>query len=156
MTREHAAELHEKYRDFRKMQKVQNPKVVALSTGIRPLAVTYPEIFSDPNTVFQLSVARDRIDDTSIYISDEILETTFNQAEYPLTHAVAHYGSDEKPFSKTNSVLIETPYFDQSESLAAKLSEKAWMKNWLSLPNHQIIVAQKKAGIVSQIEVFTE
>lgn len=153
--RKEVAYLEKHYPNLRKKQKVQNPKMVVITTAIMSMRVRYPTISQEPGSLFKLNVPRKK-EGTHTSISHADLTRTLNQAQYPIQHSVKNHDDPTKPFSATNTVLIETGDMDLSRKLAGEAVEKPWMKDWLSLPDHQIIVARTQAGITSEIEQFTK
>lgn len=141
-----------RFPNIRDLQRVQNPRMVVLSTELMSMRLRYPQTADVPGILFKLHVPREKIG-TGVSIKPELLEESLEQAQYPLEHAVKNFGTDNS-FSKTNRVLIETEDFNVSVQLAQSLSEREWMQKWLALPDHKIIVAQSQEGITNNIDWF--
>ncbi len=144
-------ELLMRYPNLKDMQKVQNPRMVVLSTDIRSMKVRYPTISDFPGLIFKLHVPREKIG-SGINIQADALEQSLSQTQYPIGYSVRNYGQPDKPFSKTDLILIETGDIAISRLLAAKLMDEEWMKQWLALSNRHIIVIQTQEGISNVIE----
>lgn len=147
-------QLHRDYPNFEEEQKVQNPKTIAFSTNIKPLKIRYPKIFGLPGSVFELRFGRERQDGEDSIIESSLHEA-LNQAHYAISHSVAHHEDDTQDFSKTNRIMIETSDIDLSTDLACELAEKPWMKEWMELPNHRILVAQARGGQTTKAQYLT-
>lgn len=138
-------EINSRYPDLRKMQKVQQPRVVFFSTDIRSVRVKYPTLSTAPGTIFKVIVPRGKIEG-SVHISDEDLENSLDQLEYPIKHAVKNYNIPNKPFSNTDRLIIETGNLDLSKEVARKALERSCVENWLRLGYGQIIVVGTVGG----------
>lgn len=143
------------YPNLREKQKMQNPQMVVLSTDIRSMRVRYPKSSEEPGILFKLNLPRKKVG-PKVDIDPKDLIKSLEQIEYPLAHSVKNYGDSSKSFSLTDRVFIETGDIKLSERLAQELSEKPWMKEWLHLPNHKIIIAQSNAGTSNDIRYFTQ
>lgn len=141
-------EINSKYPNLREIQKVQRPRTILFSTDIRSARVKYPVLSSVPGSIFKLIVPRGKIEGT-LQITDEDLENSLNQLEYPITHAIKNYENPDESFSNTDRLIIETGNLDLSKRVAQKAMEKEWMRKWLELKDRKIIVVQAIAGIVS-------
>lgn len=147
-------ELRYKFPDFQNEQLVQNPKTLILSTNIKPIRIRYPHTFSLPGSFFELRFGRDRIEQVD-NVNEQSLREALNQAHYPILHSVKHHEQENKDFSKTNRILVETSDIDLSVDLAAELADKPWMEDWMQLPNHKILVAQARGGETTKVEYLT-
>lgn len=147
-------ELHHNFEDFEESQKVQNPKTIILSTNIKPRKILNPVIFGLPGSVFEVRAERNRFEGEDT-VNDESLREALNQIHYPIAHSVKNHENNAKDFSKTNRVLIETSDIDLSLQLACELSEKLWMRQWMQLPNHRILVSQARGGRITKAEYLT-
>jgi hypothetical protein len=150
-------EFNSRYPDLRKMQKVQNPRTILLSTDVRPLSTKYPTLASIPGSVFQVIVPRGKIEG-SPYINEEDLQNSLDQLEYPISEAIKHHGSAGKAFADTDNIVIETGNLDLSKKVAQKaIMERDWIREWLKLENTEITVAQSIAGLVSDnIQLYSD
>ena len=147
------AEVNQKYPNLRHMAKVQRPRMVVFSTGIRSMKLRYPKTSEIPGTIFKLHVPRQVIGGTT-YIPSDVLESSLDQAEYPIHYAAKNYGKPSEPFSTTDRFLIETNDIELSKHLAYRLLQEEWMREWAGLPDHHIIVAQIADGIPNIIEYY--
>jgi hypothetical protein len=152
--KQEVARLEKEYSTLREKQKVQNPKMVVLSTDIRSMRIRYPQSSQEPGSLFKLNMPRKK-DNLGVSIDPNNLIKSLEQAEYPLSHAVKNYGDNSKPFSLTDRVFLETGDIKLSHTLAEKLAQESWMKEWLALPDHKIIIAQSNAGKSNDIKYFT-
>lgn len=150
----HVAALEQAFPDFNKSQEVQNPKTLLLSTSTKPARIRYPKTFGLPGTFFSLRFGRERIDGGDI-VNPDSLHEGLRQAHFPIYNSVKNHGNDAEQFSRTNTVLIETSSLDTSFDLALELAEKDWMKEWMSLEGHQILLARTRAGYTDRIEPLT-
>lgn len=143
------------YSNFKEVERVQNPRMVVLSTEPRSMRVRYPQTASRPGIAFKLHLPRERLGSGKISIKQNVLRDVVNQAEYPFVHASEHFGDPNKDFSKTDIFLVETGDIDLSNQIATRISEEEWMKKWLSQNSHQIWIAQTQEGITSRIETIS-
>lgn len=151
-SRAQARDLAMRFPTLRDMQRVQNPRMVVLSTELMSMRLRYPQTSDTPGILFKLHVPREKMG-SGISIKPELLEESLGQAQYPLEHAVHNYNTDNA-FSKTNRLLIETEDFNLSVQLAQSISERDWMQKWLGLEDHKIIVAQSRDGITNKIDWY--
>lgn len=150
----HVAALEQSFPDFHTSQEVQNPKTLLLSTSTKPARIRYPRTFGFPGTFFSLRFGRERIDGGDI-VNPESLHEGLRQAHFAIYNSVKNHGNDAEQFSRTNTVLIETSSLDRSFDLAVELAEKDWMKDWMGLEGHQILLARTRAGITDRVERLT-
>lgn len=148
-----AIEMLRKYPLLKEMQKVQNPRMIVISTKLPSLRVRYPQIADTPGIAFKLHMEREKRHETGITITPEMLGDVLNQAEYPIRHSVENFGTDG-PFSRTDRVLIETSDIRESRRLAQSLAEQHHTREWLALKDHKIIVIQNIRGVSNIIEEF--
>ena len=52
--------------------------------------------------------------------------------------------------------MIETEDITLSRDIATKLAEEEWMKKWMTLKDHQVLIAQTQEGISQIIEEFRQ
>lgn len=149
---EQVEDMLRKYPNLREMLKVQNPRVVAISSKLPSMKIRYPETMDFPGLAFKLFLPREKEGPGKIEIPPTAQREIIGQAQYPLEHAAENFGQADKPFSKTNRVFIETSSIDVSKALADELSRKDWMQKWLLLPDHKILVAQNIEGVSNIIE----
>lgn len=155
-SKEHMSDMLLAYPNLKDMQKVQNPRMVVLSSKLPSIRVRYPKTTDFPGLVFKLFLSREKEKTTGkINITPAAQKEIIAQAQYPLQHAVENFGKPDQPFSKTDRVLIETSDINVSRSLAAELARKPWMKEWLTLPDHRILIIQNIEGISNIIEYFS-
>ena len=124
-------DMFRQYPDLKEMQKVQNPRMIAISSRLPSLRTRYPKTTSTPGSTFILHLPRGK-NGSKIEVAPHIQVNIMNQVEYPLMHAVEHYGKSDK----------------------AAISRKHWMKKWLALPDHKIIVAQTQSGLPVASNIF--
>lgn len=141
------------YPNLKEMQKVQNPRMVIISSKLPSVRTRYPRTTRVPGSIFKLHMPREK-NGSKIEITGAMQREIIYQAQYPLGHSVEHNGKPGEPFSKTDRVLIETSDINASRNLAAELAKRPWMKEWLELPDHHIIVIQNVVGISNLIEQF--
>lgn len=146
-------ELLLNYPNLREMLRVQNPRMIVLSSEIMSAKIRYPEIANFPGILFKVHLPRIK-NGTEVSIDPEKLEDVVNQIEYPITHAVDNFDKLNESFSNTDRFLIETDNIELSRKVALRLAEEEWMKKWLALPEHQILIAQTQEGISNMIEDF--
>ena len=144
------------YPNLKEMLKVQNPRMIVLSTEIISAKVRYPKIASFPGILFKLHLPRFKDQNGKLGVKPEILEEICNQVEYPVQHAVDNFGKPNEAFSKTDRLLIETEDITLSRDIATKLAEEEWMKKWMTLKDHQVLIAQTQEGISQIIEEFRQ
>lgn len=150
-TDSHQASMHSKYSDYRRWQKVQNPRTVSISTAIRSLRTRYPEAFQLPGSAFQLRVPRTRMEGSPV-INERDLGNVLDQAEYPIAHSVANHGTANTPFSAVERVLIETGDIKLSEWAAEQILSRKWMQEWLHIDSsHHLLIGETTAGVTDQI-----
>ncbi|MBI4089468.1 MAG: hypothetical protein HY424_02035 [Candidatus Levybacteria bacterium] len=148
-------ELLRKYPNLTEIQRVQNPEMVVVSSKLPSVRVRYPKTTNYPGRIFKLFLSREKEKTTrKIDITPVAQNEIMNQIQYPLGYAVKNYGQPNQPFSRTKRVLIETSDIGVSKKLATELAEKEWMKEWLVLPDHRIIVAQNIEGVSNIIDYF--
>lgn len=147
-------ELLLNFPNLKEMLKVQNPRMIVLSTEIMSAKVRYPQIAGFPGILFKLHLRRVK-NGAEVSVDPEELEEVVNQTEYPIQHAVDNFGKPDGSFSKTDRFLIETDSIDLSRKVALRLTAEEWMKKWLAPPEHQVLVAQTQEGITQIIEQFT-
>lgn len=152
--RQEVVDRYIKYPNIRRLQKVQNPRMVVFSTDIRSTRIRYPSTADFPGSLFKLHVPREKVKST-IRIDHKSLIEGLDQAQYPFQHAVENYGKTGSPFSSTDRFLIETGDIDVSKELAENALKEEWMQKWIGLRDHHIFVAQTKRGILSYIEQYT-
>lgn len=141
-----------KYPDLERLQKVQKPRMVLLSTDPRSAKIRYPRLSQVPGSMFKVFVPREKING-ALRVHEEDLETSLSQVEYPISHAVDNAGDPEKPFSNTDTLIIETGDMAISRRMAQKtIQEHNWMQNWLQLPERKIILVQTNGGIVYDMD----
>lgn len=142
------------YANFKENQRVQNPRMVVLSTEPRSMRLRYPTTSSRPGFAFKLHVPRQRLESGRIAINPEVLEGIVKQAQYPFEHSADHNNHPEKDFSKTDIFLVETGDIDVSNQIVKRLAQEKWMQKWLSQKDHEIWIGETNEGITSRIEPF--
>lgn len=130
--------LHEKYPDFRQMQKTQNPETIMLTTDIRPTRLKYPTLFEKPGSFFRLTIPRIKNssgEDIGIEFSEEELQRLFEQVQYPVDH-----------FDKVKNIIIETPSLEWSTKIGEALVEESFMEKWVEKFGSQILALETRGG----------
>lgn len=141
------------YPNLTEMLKVQNPRMIVLSTEIMSAKIRYPGIADFPGILFKVHLPRIK-NGTDVSIDPEKLEDVVNQIEYAIPQAVDHFGKPNESFSNTDRFLIETDDIELSRKVALRLAEEEWMKKWITLKDHQVLIAQTQEGITQLIEDF--
>jgi len=150
--RERQKKFDKKRPQFFDSQRVIDPRIIALSTDIRPFGKVKFDKFGEPNMIFKLNVPREKIDDKDFTIQEAHLEEVFQQAEYPVRHSTENC-EPKTSFCSSDTFYIETGSFDYSIDIAIKLLRKRWMQMWLQeKPGAKLIVAETKAGEITKIE----
>lgn len=142
------------YPNLKEMLKVQNPRMIVLSTEIISAKIRYPRIANFPGILFKLHLPRVKDGNGTPSVKPELLKEILNQVDYPFQLAVANCNKANEPFSKTDKVLIETEDIALSRMVASKLTEEESVKEWIALKDHQILVAQTQDGLSQIIEEF--
>lgn len=141
--------------DFAEQQAVQDPQVVAVTTNIKPLSARFPALFNEPNTVFQVSLKRQSLEDEGALETRDVREA-FRQVHYPLSYAIENNHQSQPgraPFASTRVLYLETGDMRDSIRLAKQARRRPVVQQWLELPGRTIIVAEAIAGKVTEIEV---
>lgn len=152
------------YPDFEQRQQVQNRvKAVLWTTDPRPAKLRYPTLFSEPGSLFLVSQAR--IKDV-LYEGDYVKQIVdvpqkarqegLRQVQYALFEAVKHNGQIEKPFSKTNTLIIETSDYQLSVRLQNEALRLKRVQDWFAIPGNQIITTETRGGVIRQIGEFRQ
>lgn len=154
-SKENMETMLRKYPNLEEIQETQNPKIIAISSKLPSIKIRYDGL-DIPNFVFKLHLTRDKDYETGeTEIDPKVQKEVIGQALYPISLALQNYEKPDRPFSATDTVLIETSRMDNSISFAKGLAEKPQLKKWLDLDkNHKIIVIQNKEGISNEIEYF--
>lgn len=148
-------ELLRRYPNLTEMQRVQNPKMVVVSSKLPSVRIRYPETTDFPGRIFKLFLSREKEKTTKrIDITPAAQNEIINQIQYPIGFAVKNSGQPNQPFSKTDRLLIETSDIGVSRNLATELAKTDWMQRWLGLPDHKIMVAQNIEGISNKVDYF--
>src|SRR3989344_1540974 len=143
------------YPNYKEMMRVQNPRMVVLSTEIMSAKIRYPKIASFPGILFKIHLPRIK-NGSDVSIDPEKLQDVINQIEYPIPHAVENFGKPNESFSNTDRFLIETDDIDLSRKVALRLAEEEWMQKWMNLEGHQMLIVQTQEGISQLIEEFKQ
>jgi len=154
--REYMAEMLRAYPDLRDIQEIQNPRIIAISSKLPSFRTRYPETAKYPNSVFRLHMPREKDGEKPMPIAPSAKKKIFEQIEYPVSHAIENFGKPGQAFSDTDRIIIETSDINVSKDLAADLVAQPYMKEWLKLDDHKIIVIQNKEGISNVIEFYTD
>lgn len=147
---EKAAYLADKYSDLRQTQSVQNMEFVGLSNNLKPLSVRFPGLFGEPNTVFQVSLRRQSLDQADLGSKD--INDAFTQIHYPISHCIENQGKSNSSFHDTRILYIETEMMELSDRLAKQAMRRNWIHQWLELPGREIIIAEVVTGRIQRID----
>lgn len=150
--RSEAQDIFAKYPDLTSLQKVQNPRMIFLSTDIRSARVRYPELSSVPGSIFKVHVEREKLED-GVSVKETNILDALSQLQYPIEHyAIKNYDDQTKPFSRTDRLVVETGDIELSRTIANEALKKSWMKKWITLPDRKILLVQTNAGVSNVIE----
>ena len=136
---------------LRNMQKVQNPDLVVLSSSARPFRIKYPSIGERLGSKFQVSLPRERIDETRIRVRKEDIQDAINQLHYPVSTHLKNHGDPSLPFGRDFNIFIEVEEWERGMELYNELRATDWIGEWLKFPEHKIIIGQVNNGVVQQI-----
>lgn len=147
--RQHADEIEDQYPDFRKTQKIQNPKIAFLSSSRVPAAIRYPATLSKPNTGFIIAlpyVKEIEQEGEERWIDLPDLDEAFEQVHFPISTCIE--ADPGESFSDTTTILVETPSLDLSYHVAKELDRRQWIQRWRQKTDGTIMYAQVNAGRV--------
>ncbi len=130
------------YAHDRTGQETQNPRMLMITSDVRPPEVCYPETAGETNRVFVETLARDKFDN-GVSIPEVDQKNTIAQAEYPVSH-----------FHNMDTIFIVTGNMTESQKFAQRLLDKHWMTDWKERQGTQVIVGETKAGLLRQTEKF--
>ncbi len=134
------------------LQPIQDPEVVAVTTNLKPLSARFPALFGEPNTVFQVSLRRQSLDEEGDLKTKDVTEA-LKQVQYPISHTIEHKDKQGRaPFKSVTTLYLETGDMKVSQGLARQAEKKPWVQEWLELPGRTIIVAEVIKGRITQIE----
>jgi hypothetical protein len=143
------------YPNLSEIQKVQNPRMVFISSKLPSVRVNYPELTNVPNSIFKLHLTREKDQETGeTDITPEVLEEIVSQAMYPIGHAVENYGKPDEPFSSVDRVIIEMSDIKNCKKVAESFVKELKAQEWLTLPDRKIIVIQNKEGIANIADYY--
>lgn len=142
------------YPNLKEMFKVQNPRMIMLSSEVMSAKIRYPEIASFPGILFKIHLPRIKDGNNVFSIDPEKLEDVVNQTEYPIEHAIQNFRKQNESFSNTDIFLIETENLDLSKKVVLRLAEEEWMQKWMKLEGNQVLLVQTQEGISQLIEEF--
>lgn len=136
--------------DIFENQPIQNPEVVAITTNLKPLSARFPELFGNPNTVFQVSLKRQQLDEE---VETRDIAEAFRQVNYPISQSVDNSRQDAlAPFRSTRVLYLETGDMRVSMRLARQAIRRRWIQEWLKLPDRTIVAAEAIKGKIQQIK----
>lgn len=138
---------------LKETQRIQNPRMIVVSTKLPSLRIRYPKIADTLGIAFKLHLPRYKEAGKTLF-RPESVEELVNQIQYPIERAIKNCNQPDQPFSQTDRILIETSDINASNFFAARLVREDWMKEWLSLPDHQLIVIQNLRGVSNIIEKY--
>jgi len=144
------------YPDLKEMLKVQNPRIIIISTELISARVRYPKIANFPGLIFKIHLPRVKDEDGRPSVKPELLDEICYQMEYPIQHSVDNFENQNEAFSKTDRFLIETEDIALSRHIATKLAEEECLKKWMTLKGHQVLIAQTQEGITQLMEEFKQ
>lgn len=145
--RKKALERFQKDPGFIERQRVQNPSTVVISTCPVPVALRYPDTFGRPNEAFVIRKAFDKgREEAEVLETDIDFKSIVGQLFYPLKQA---------NFSRTNTILIETPNIQMSEKIASRLLQIDFVKDWVERRQGRIIVAQLESHETKELKYYS-
>jgi hypothetical protein len=106
---------------------------------------------SIPGGIFKIHTTRKKLSDELIIPEADRVQT-LGQLQYPLEHAVKHFGKPEESFSNTDVLIFDTGNMDVSRRLATEALGRPYVVNWLQLPDRKIIIMQSNAGVINDID----
>jgi hypothetical protein len=139
--------------DFCERQASQNPWALVISTSKVPIENRHPMHFGNLETPFKVDIPRAKSEQVT-YIDQETIVSAIDQMEYAIRKSVKNHDNPSADFSNSHVLLIETSGFDQSVNIANQICAKKWMKDWLALPDHQVLVSEVRAGYTLRLEEF--
>ena len=153
MTDQYMAYQLSTYPDFSERQASQNPWALVISTSKVPIENRHPMHFGNLETPFKVDIPRVKSEQIT-YIDQETINSVIDQMEYAIRKSVKNHDNPKADFSNSHVLLIETSGFDQSVNIATQICAKKWMKDWLALPDHQVLVSEVRAGHTLKLEEF--
>lgn len=147
-------EIRNKYTTLRDMQRVQKPRIIFVTTDIRPLSVKYPNLSGIPGSIFKVHLARTKID--GVYeLDSKLIRSGVAQIEYPFGHAVEHNGHEEESFSTVDTMVVETGDLGSGEKLWDAAEAQSPIREWTRIGNKKVILLQSAGGI-THTDAFKE
>ncbi len=134
--------------ELRQSQKIQNPFILHIGTGVSSIKYRLPGLFEGPNCHFSLRVpmvGRQK---------KMLLQKALNQAEYPLTHAVESIKKGSGQFFDMRTILIEAPDEPSLREITEDLSTVFGLEEWLDLGGRIIISEFEEGKIIKSINHF--
>lgn len=131
-------------------QSIQNPEFVSITDELKPALVRFPGLFSRPNTLFQVSLSSRMLDEADLDNKD--VNDAFKQIHYPISHCIENQGKHPSAFQSTRVLYIESSKMEVSDKIAKLTLRRNWVKEWLELPNREIIIAEIASGRIQRID----
>lgn len=129
-------------------QKVQDPGVIFVTTKATPLRVRFGDRFDEPNRVFVVGVAFEKVDGGEV-VTDS--ETPLEQVSYPIGNNLKA-GKEGDEFYSTRTIVFEAGEFNEARLLALRFADKPWAQEWLRNRGGKIIVTEAISGNTTRAE----
>ncbi len=133
---DHAAFLRSQHETLTEETALQDPSTVFLTTNTHTLESRFPSTFGLPGSAFQVTIPQ-----ADLTKDIQSVDGPLSQAHYAIAHRVAHDGQEGVSFAQNvHTVVIDTESIETSQLVAEKLQKQGWVRQWLALPGHQIIL----------------
>ncbi len=129
-------------------QREQNPSTVVISTCPIPIALRYPGTLGRPNSneAFVIRKAFNK--------GEEEGEITKNDIDFMSIVGQLYYPLKQADFSRTSSILIETPDLEMSAQIADRLLKIPFVQDWVNRRQGKIMMAQLENHKTKDIQYF--
>jgi len=142
------------FQDIAKINAVQNPSTVMITTSIVPMGVRYPSLADKPNSVFKIALPYAKADDFAesgeFVLERNDVDTVIAQTEYPIGHCVE--AKNGQPFRDTKTIVIETPSIEASRAIYAEMRKQKWFKKWKNEKKGAVTLVEVHHGKVTSAE----
>lgn len=146
--------LKKEYSDLDEIQETQNPRMMVISDKLPSMRTRYAELTKYPNSIFKLHLPREKDENKVRKLDPDAMQEILDQAMYPIGYAVENNKDKSKPFSKLDRIVIETSDIKNSRRMAEEMAKQAWMKEWLALHDHKVILIQNRGGVAEEAEWY--
>ena len=130
--------------NFEERQRTQNPRAIVMSTSIIPPELRYPVTFGRPNEYFGIHIPM-RKGDQGVFVRKENIGAIMGELWYPI-----HNGHTGHGFSRTKTIVIETPDLGLSRNVAAAFLSRSWSGEFQG----QVLIAQVNQGQTQEITTY--